>query len=122
MAQRLEAERVALAVHEREADDMRETSYSVATQDLSPLQTSSPSTSNTGDASGPAEGFDLVDLEARSRARARLSMKLAVEKHLQASRTRPANAEGSVLEENFRVAGSREGMLRAVLENRRRSG
>ena len=119
---RLEADRPAQAVQEIGPDDTDNTSHSPKSPDLSLNHASSCLTSNTGDASGSVQAFDSMDLAAKSRARARLNMKLVIEKHLHTSRTHQTQPEQSLLDNKSRVSDKREGMLRAVLENRRRGG
>ena len=83
---------------------------------------SAPGNSTDMNPSGPGEDSSPANLEEKARARARLRMKLTLEKHLNAPSTRLGDAGVLASEEKSPKTSNREGMLRAVLESRRRGG
>ncbi|EJC99521.1 uncharacterized protein FOMMEDRAFT_22997 [Fomitiporia mediterranea MF3/22] len=121
LASPLEAERAVQATREHNTADTKVFPCSADRQKSSPDDPSRSIPNNSG-RSGVRGGGRDPDLESKARTRARLKMKLAVEKHLHAPHVRTSITDRNASEEQPRISENRERMLRAVLESRRRGG
>ncbi|KAL5480567.1 hypothetical protein ACEPAI_1837 [Sanghuangporus weigelae] len=120
LLRRLETERAAQA---KSGKPGKHTEDNLAPQNASSILSSTCPNGIGGTPSAMVEKRKTADLEAEARARARVKMKLTVAKHINP----PSNAHSDNVivrdsDEKPRVPLKREGILRTVLENRRRGG
>ncbi|OCB90252.1 hypothetical protein A7U60_g2541 [Sanghuangporus baumii] len=119
LLRRLEAERAAQAEPGKTGEHSED---NLAHQNASSILSSTCPNGIGGSPSAMIEKRKTVDLEAEARARARVKMKLTVAKHSNPSDAHSDNVIVRDSEEKPRVPLKREGILRTVLENRRRGG
>ncbi|KAL5513919.1 hypothetical protein ACEPAG_2680 [Sanghuangporus baumii] len=119
LLRRLEAERIAQAGPRKIG---KHTDDNSAPQSASSIPSSMLPNGIDGSPSAMVKKRKTADLEAEARARARVKMKLTVAKHIDSSNAHSDNVMVHDSEEKPRVPLKREGILRTVLENRRRGG